>query len=198
MPFRAFRAPVRFAFLATVAVTWWAAAGAWVLAGLAGRRSGLLFGVLALAVWVESAPMGMLGVPIGVDGRAGADPVGEALPDGAVLTLPAPATEQGEGPTEALWLHRALATGHPVTGGVSGWVPPVTRELRTRLAACEAGRDAPRRLLADLADEGVVAAEIAIAAGAPGRVAFWDSTLTHLGWRPRPSVPGYRLYLAPD
>lgn len=197
-PFRAFRAPVRFAFLATLAVTWWAAAGAWTLAGLAGRRRGRVFAGLALAVWFESVPMGLRAMPIPVDGRAGADPVGAALPSGAVLTLPAPATERDEGPIEALWLHRALATGHPVTGGVSGWVPPETRALRSRLAACEAGEADPQRLLADLAGEGVVAAEIAVADGSPASVAYWESAFDSLGWRPRSSVPGYRLYLPPD
>ena len=190
MPFQAFRAPVRFAFLMTVAVTWWAAAGAYaVWPRPAARWRRLALPVVWGLLWLESVPVGLIAAPV--------DPAWSAttvLAAGPVLTLPAPATEQQENATEVAWLHRAVATGQPVTGGVSGWVPPATRRLRERLAACEAGREDPRVLLDQLRAAGVVAAELAVRSAAPRQVAFWDSVLIAEHYRPHVSGPGYRRY----
>jgi hypothetical protein len=198
-PFQAFRAPVRFVYLIVIAMAWWATLGFLVLAERWGRRRGrwLLIGVMA-AVLIESIPMGLLAVPTQVDGRIRRHPLPEVVPPGAVLTLPAPATEAEEDLTEVRWLHRALATGRHVTGGVSGWVPLPTRDLRLQLAACEAGRADPLALLDRLRGEGIAGVELAVTAGQPERVAFWEAVLIGAGYRPLPTVPGYRFYLPPS
>lgn len=195
MPFEAYRAPVRFVYLVAVALAWWGAAGMY---GGDPRRSrrwhrGLVAAVWML-VWVESVPMAMLAVPVPVDGRSGRHPLPVTTERGAVLTLPAPHDESVEPATEALWLHRALATDHAVTGGLSGWVPPVSRQLRERLAACERGEGAVAELLHDLAAQGVIGAEVALNHAEPARVAFWCDALEARGLRGRPTAPGYRFY----
>lgn len=189
VPFRAFRAPVRFAFLATIAMTWWATAGAygvWPRPHARWRRFALP-AVWAL-LWLESAPVGMVAAPVDPAWRTFAD-----LP-GPLLTLPAPIDEQHEDAREVAWMHRAVASGRPVTGGVSGWAPPATHHLRARLAACESGREDPAQLLGELWATGVVAAELAVGTGDAPRVAYWDSTLRAHGLHPRDSGPGFRLY----
>jgi len=195
VPFRAYRAPVRFVYLATIGVAWWATVG---VTGLVGSWQGrprrwLMIGAL-LAIWLESVPMGLIAVPVEVDGRPGSYPLPEDTPNGAILTLPAPPTEQEEDATETRWLHRALATGRPVTGGVSGWVPPVIREMRASLAACEAGDADPLAVLAELRALGVVGVEMSVSASDPGRVAFWAEVLTEAGYQGVDTAPGYRFY----
>ncbi|MDD5718149.1 MAG: hypothetical protein PHQ53_00505 [Candidatus Krumholzibacteria bacterium] len=198
-PFQAFRAPVRFVYLGAIALAWWAAVGACSVAEpLKPRSRRLLLGGLTLALWLESVPMGLLAVPVRVDGRPGSQPLPARVPAGAVLTLPAPATEQDEDATEVLWLHRALATGRPVTGGVSGWVPPQTERLRALLAACEAGCADPLVVLADLRAQGIAGVEMAVAGADSVRVAYWDSVLSEAGYRSFATVPGYLFYLAAD
>lgn len=195
VPFQAFRAPVRFVYLATITLAWWGTVGVvggW-REGAARARRALAIAVCVL-VWVESVPVAMLAVPVPVDGREGRHGLPSDVGAGAVLTLPAPADEATETPLEALWLHRALATGHPVTGGMSGWVPPVTGQLRARLAAVEAGRDDPVALLDSLATAGVVGAEVAVAGGEPARVAFWTQVLEAQGLVGVETAPGYRFY----
>ena len=138
--------------------------------------------------------MGLIAVPVEVDGRAGSHPLPTATSSGAILTLPAPPTEAAENTTETRWLHRALATGRPVTGGVSGWVPPVTRRTRARLAACETGDADPQVVLAELRAQGVVGVELSVGASDPERVAFWDRTLTRAGYLGVETAPGFRYY----
>ena len=195
VPFRAFRAPVRFVYLATIGVAWWATVGVTGLAHSLGHspRRWLVAGTL-VALWLESVPMGLIAVPVEVDGRRGSHPLPAATSSGAVLTLPAPPTEAEENATEARWLHRALATGHPVTGGVSGWVPPMTRRTRARLAACETGDADPQVVLAELRAQGVVGVELSVGASDPERVAFWDETLTRAGCLGVETAPGFRYY----
>ena len=102
-----------------------------------------------------------------------------------------------EDAAETRWLHRALATGRAVTGGVSGWVPPATSQLREALAASERGELAPAQLLADVRAMGVSAAEIRIEGSDPDRVAFWRRALADLGAAGRPSAPGFEFYVLP-
>ncbi len=199
VPFRAFRAPVRFAYLATIGLAWWATVGFTCLsASLTGKaRRGILIGVITL-VWLESVPMALLAVPTGVDGRSGRHPLPAATPQGAILTLPAPRTEQDEDRVEVRWLHRALSTGRPVTGGVSGWVPPATRDLRLRLASCEAGETDPLTVLASLRASGVVGVEMNVGDSDGRRVAFWSEVLARAGSRGVATAPGYRFYALAD
>jgi hypothetical protein len=138
--------------------------------------------------------MGLIAVPVEVDGRPGSYPLPASTPSGAILTLPAPPTEQEEDAIETRWLHRSLATGRPVTGGVSGWVPPATRETRASLAACETGDADPLAVLAELRAQGVVGVEMSVGASEPARVAFWDEVLTRAGYHGVDTAPGYRFY----
>ena len=185
-PARAFRAAWRFGQLATVATAWWAAAGWIVLRGADGRpawRRRLLPAAVVFALLLESWPAG---VPAVVIPDAGTPPPTTA---GAVLTLPAPADVYGEDAREAAWLLRALATGRPVTGGASGWVPPGARALRRDLAACERGERDPRELLAELRDVGVTSAQWR--AGDPDpRLDFWRAALRTAGAVPGGTLPG--------
>lgn len=195
VPFQAYRAPVRFAYLGTIALTWFAVVGFDALLRPAAAKAGRWLAAVALVlIWIESVPMALLAVPVPVDGRAGRHPLPEAVGAGPVLSVPVPPTEADERAVDALWLHRALATGHPVTDGLSGWVPPVTRRLRARLAACEAGHADPVALLDSLRTEGVVGAEVVEAGHDPARVAFWKRTLEAQGLVGVPTAPGYRFY----
>ncbi len=171
-PARAFRAVWRFSFLFTLAVTWWAAAGWTWLASLPGRRGRLLPVFAVVVLLLESVPVSVPTVALGDQTRARPRPRG----DEAVLTLPAPPDVYAEDLREARWLWRSLATGRPVTGGVSGWVPPSTRELRTALAACEAGTADPDSLFAALAAVGVTGIEMFADDGDP-RLAYWRDLL---------------------
>ncbi|MBA4377490.1 MAG: hypothetical protein C0395_02335 [Gemmatimonas sp.] len=194
-PARAFRAAWRFGQLATVAAAWWAAAGWAALPGAEGRPVGrrLLPVAVVLALLLESWPAR---VPAVVIPDAGTSPPNAA---GAVLTLPAPADVYGEGPQEAAWLLRALATGRAVTGGASGWVPPVTRELRRDLAACERGELETRRLLAALRAGGVTSAEMRVDDPDP-RLDFWRDALRTAGATPSRAqgVGGFETWDLPE
>lgn len=198
-PLRALRAPVRFSYLLAVALAWWAAAGCADLARLpwrAGRRRLLLAGVWT-ALWLEAVPARMPTVPLVADGRPTREVPWTGVPAGAVLTLPAPAAERHEDVVEARWLHRALASGRPVTGGVSGWVPPATSGLRRRLLACEEGQESTALLLRQLIAQGVTAAEIAAAGAAQERARFWIGALELRGWEELPAPAGYRRFAPP-
>ena len=198
VPFKAFRAPMRFAYLATVAVVWWGTAGIMSVLDSCGARSrNLVATAVMVAICVESIPMGLLAIPTAVDGRPGRYALPADLGPGAILTLPAPPTEAQEGPTEARWVLRALATGRPVTGGVSGWVPPETRRLRSLLAACEAGERSPRAVLDSLAAAGIAGAEVCTTGGEPQRAAFWRGVLDSLGGPGTATAPGYVFYALP-
>jgi hypothetical protein len=195
-PLRAFRTVWRFSFLATVAVAWWAAAGMELL--LAGNRGvrlrRLAAVVLFLLLGLESLPAPVPPVRLLAGGGPAQDDPLAGAPAGAVLTLPAPANEFSEDRTEARWLHRALSHGHPVTGGVSGWVPPWTRSLRARLVACEAGEVPAGPLLAELATAGVRYVELAELPDDP-RVPRWRGLLADLGHEASRSAAGFTLYL---
>jgi len=195
VPFQAYRAPVRFAYLGTIALTWFAVVGFDALWRPAAAKAGRWLAAVALVlIWIESVPMALLAVPLPVDGRQGRGALPDAVGPGPVLSLPVPPTEADEQPVDALWLHRALATGRPYTGGLSGWVPPVTRELRARLADCEAGHADPVALLDSLATTGLVGAEVAEAHADPVRVAFWKQTLEAQGLVGVTTATGYRFY----
>jgi hypothetical protein len=194
-PARAFRAAWRFGQLATVATAWWAAAGWTVLRGTDSRPAGrrrLLPAAVVLALLLESWPAGVPAVAIP---DAGTPPPTTA---GAVLTLPAPADVYGEDAREAAWLLRALATGRPVTGGASGWVPPATRALRRDLAACERGERDPRELLAELRGRGVTSAQMRADDPDP-RLEFWRAALRTAGAVPGSSQPhdGFEMWDLP-
>lgn len=225
---QAFRAVWRFSFLFTLAAAWWAAAGfearpsgRWASppgeplgepAPRAGVRAGvrawpwLLLAALALESWPARLPTADLAAFSPLQTGAGAAAGGAALcpaPPGAVLTLPAPADQAEEDPTEALWLLRAQALGRPVTGGVSGWVPPATRELRRRLRACETGAGSVDSLLAAGRALGAASVEVARGAGdsPPWRAAgaaYWDRELRERGWRAWAAGPGYVRFLPPE
>lgn len=179
-PARAFRAVWRFSFLFTLAVSWWAAAGWTWLAGRSGRGARVLPGLAVALLLLESVPVSVPTVALGDQTHACPRPVrGDA-----VLTLPAPRDVYGEDLREARWLYRALATGRPVTGGVSGWVPPPTRRLRRALAACEAGTADPDSLFEALAAVGVTRVEM-FADDADARLAYWRDVLKIRAGPPR-------------
>jgi hypothetical protein len=150
---------------------------------------------------VESWPIGLTSVmPYRPRSLAHLDRAQDPLaaePPGAVLTLPAPATEQQEDRTEARWLLRALSHGHPVTGGVTGWVPPRTVALRERLERVLVGAEEVEAVIDDLRAQGVRYVELATAdveAGLPRAAARWRAILAAAGYPEsawRPSVSGY-------
>ncbi len=171
-PARAYRAVWRFSFLFTLAVTWWAAAGWTYLAGLKGRRARILPAVALILLLLESVPVSVPTLTL----RDQTSDRPRPRSTEAVLTLPAPPDVYSEDLREARWLWRSLATGRPVTGGVSGWVPPRTRTLRQRLAACEQGAADPDSLFAALATTGVTRVEM-FAADDDARLSFWRDLL---------------------
>ncbi|MEZ4387309.1 MAG: hypothetical protein R3D98_06965 [Candidatus Krumholzibacteriia bacterium] len=194
LPFTAFRCPSRFIYLATVALAWLATSGVLALGASPVRwRRLVVWGVAAGLIWIESVPMGMRAIPLPVDGRTDTAAVESAAP-GAVLVVPAPATEADETADGAFWLHRALATGQPVTDGLSGWVPPTARRLRARLQDCEAGRLAVPALLDSLRAAGIVGAEVSEHGADPRRATFWEGALESAGFRGATRAPGYRYY----
>ncbi|MFO7652616.1 MAG: hypothetical protein R6X25_02230 [Candidatus Krumholzibacteriia bacterium] len=206
-PLQSLRAVTRFSYLMVLAVAWWAAVGLGLLAAADRRPRGtaLAAGLLGL-ILLESWPVGLTAVePYRPTSLAhwprAADPVA-SLPSGAVLTLPAPATEQQEDRTEARWLLRALSHGHPVTGGVSGWVPPEARELRIRLNQVLRGEADLDTLMEDMRDAGVLYVEVAADPESPDAAAAsrrWQDLLAVRGGPWLPSVPGYRyLVIARD
>ena len=171
-PARAYRAVWRFSFLFTLAVAWWGAAGWMWLVGLSGWRARILPAAVLILVLLESVPVSVPTVALRDQTHAGP----HSISSEAVLTLPAPLDVYHEDLREARWFWRALATGRPVTGGVSGWVPPWTRDLRLRLAACEQGSENPDGLFADLAATGVTRIEL-FAADNDTRLVFWRKLL---------------------
>lgn len=171
-PARAYRAAARFAFLFTLAVAWWGTAGWLRLAAVSRRRGRWLAGGAGVLLLLESVPVGVPTLALADQTVRRVDPIaGEA-----VLTLPAPPDVYHEDLREARWLWRALATGRPVTGGVSGWVPPVTRELRRALAAGEQGDLSADEIFAEVRSWGVTRVEI-FAADTDPRLAHWRSVL---------------------
>lgn len=193
----AWHEPWAYSFLWVVAAAWWAAAGfsQLKLSGPTWRTGGLQAAVLGLLVLV-SLPAGVPSVPIPLDGRlrSGTSELG-----GPVLTLPAPTGRQFEDQAEALWLTRALETGQPVTGGVTGWVPPETSSLRETLHACEMGQADPVTVLARMKVLGCTRAEIVLRTGDQERTRFWYQTLRSIGAeRDEPWVrPGYMMFRLP-
>jgi len=171
-PARAYRAVWRFSFLFTLAVAWWAAVGWSRLASLPGRRGRFLSVGAVLVLVLESAPVSVPVLVLADQTRT----VPHRLTDEAALTLPAAPDVYGEDLREARWLWRSLASGRPVTGGVSGWVPPWTRELRRRLATCEDGQEDPDALFAELAATGVTRVEMFVD-DADDRLAYWREIL---------------------
>lgn len=193
-PFRAFRGAWRFSWLMVIAIAWWSAVGVSYLAALKGRRRHLAPLAVALLVLVSlPGEVPVLKVPL--SGRLAA---AAADHPGPIVTLPAPATEYVEDVAEALLLARSLETGQPVSGGVTGWVPPEIVAFRTRLKACEDGLVAPPVLLAEWKQAGFVTAEITLRPGDQRRIGFWRNVLLTAGavrsepW-PRPGFEMYRL-----
>ncbi len=193
-PFKAFRMVWRFSWLMVVALAWWSAVGVeqLVMKYQTGYRRwaapllplGLLFLLsLPAAIPAQLVPM---------DGRLSP----EAATAGAVLTLPAPAHEDAEDRTEALWLLRSLKTGLPVTGGASGWVPPEVRLLRKRLLDCEEGREKAGAFLREMNALGMDRVEIALRPDDEKRAMFWRDALVQAGAvrdEPWPQA-GYEMY----
>ncbi len=171
-PARAFRAASRFAFLFTLAVAWWGTAGWLRLAARPGARGRWLAGAAVLLVLLESLPVGVPTLAL----KDQTQRRNVSRSHAAVLTLPAPPDVYSEDLREARWLWRALATGRPVTGGVSGWVPPRTRELRRDLAACERGDLPVESVFSRLRGWGVTRVEM-FADDADPRLVHWRSVL---------------------
>jgi len=171
-PARAYRAAWRFSFLFTLAVAWWGAMGWHRLVELSGAKGRILAHGALVLLLLESLPAG---VPtLALDDQSLARPVPSRTE--AVLTLPAPLNEYAEDHREARWLWRALNTGRPVTGGVTGWVPPGSRDLRRELAACEQGTGNVDDLFAHLAGTGITRVEMFADDDDP-RLAYWRTTL---------------------
>jgi hypothetical protein len=198
-PLRAYRTVWRFFFLTTLAFSWWAAVGCDVLLRWPGRkRSGaVLVGLFTLLLLLESLPAPIPSVSVPTARPAGPPDPLAALPAGAVLTVPAPPGEYGEDCVEAQWLHRHLSHGKPVTGGVSGWVPPYTRSLRERLFRCEGGALPLQPLLNELHTLGVRYVEVHTDKDA-ARGFPWRAMMAELGFQGEPSWPGYVLYRLPE
>jgi hypothetical protein len=192
-PFQAFRGAWRFSWLLVVAVAWWAAVG---VEGLVAARRRILGAACIALLTLVSLPGGVPAREVALTGR----PVKSAeAPPGAVATLPAPRDEYAEDVTEALWLARALAIQRPVTGGATGWVPPEIVALRSRLEACEEGREDPAGVIAEWRAAGIRTVEIALRPDDP-RVAFWRGVLASEGATrisPWPQ-PGYETWRLPD
>jgi hypothetical protein len=194
-PFKAFRGAWRFSWLFVIAVAWWAAVGAEILV----RRNNLVGRLVPAAVILlvlVSLPAAVPSLEVPFDGH----PKWPAFPqNGPVVTLPAPPTEYVEDVTEALWIARILETGQPVTGGVTGWVPPEIVVFRVKLKQCEEGRLDPSILMASWKEMGIVSAEIALRPGDQLRTDFWRQTLWAAGAvrsEPWPQS-GYEMYLLP-
>lgn len=199
-PAQAFRAVWRFSFLWTLAVAWWAAAGAETLLGsaaapVARRRAAVALALIAVLAFT-SMPVALpaVGVPFGVATHAPPPPRG--LP---VLSLPSVPDPLTADPVEALWLARALETGRPVTGGATGWEPPAAADLRARLAACETGLADGAALLRDLRRQGYELVEVAARPDDEARMASWNRALRQLGATVDPAWPrsGYVTWRLP-
>jgi hypothetical protein len=174
-PFKAFRGVWRFSWLMVVALAWWSAVGVEQLVQKyqTGFRRWAAPLVPMVLLFLLSMPAAVPSVQVPLDGRV----ENQGMVTGAVLTLPAPATEYDEDRTEALWLVRSLTTGLPVTGGATGWVPPEVRLLRTRLLNCEEGNESAGKLFQEMRADGIELVEIAIRPGDEKRVTFWRDAL---------------------
>ncbi len=193
-PFRAFRGAWRFSWLLTIAVAWWAAAGAQLLAASSGRLPKLVpAAVIVLALM--SLPMGLPAVSVPVTGRL-LPAAGRAT--GPVLTLPAPVNEYAEDQVEALWIARAQELGRPVTGGATGWVPPPIVAFRNVIQACTGHEDEAREFLHRQRDRGLGEVALALRPG-DARVGFWRRQLQAVGAIPisGSNNPGYERYRLP-
>lgn len=193
-PFRAFRGAWRFSWLLTIAVAWWAAAGATALAGESGRRRLLAGPAVALMV-LMSLPMGVPAQAVPMTGR----PLPVALQaTGPVLTLPGVVNEYAEDRTEALWMTRAQELAQPVTGGATGWVPPETVAFRTATFACVGNDSLAVRFLRQAVQRGIAEVEIALTSGDTA-AGFWRDVLQRHG-AIRISggdIPGHERYRMP-
>lgn len=193
-PFKAYRFVWRFSWLMVVALAWWSAVGVeqLLLKYTTGYRRWAAPLLPLVLLFLLSLPAAVPSVPVPMDGHPG--PV--VTMAGAVLTLPAPATEYDEDATEALWLLRSLKTGLPVSGGVSGWVPPEVRFMRIRLLNCENGRESAADFLSQLRASGFSRAEIAIRHNDKKRVTFWRDALVEFGAVRDDTWPqaGYEMY----
>lgn len=193
-PFKAFRGVWRFSWLMVVALAWWSAVGVEQL--VQKYKTGFRYWAAPLLplviLFLLSIPAAVPAILVPLDGRPGS----VAASGGAVLTLPAPATEYDEDCTEALWLARSLTTGLPVTGGASGWVPPEIRTLRTRMLDCEEARKSAGDFLQEMKTSGIDRAEIALRPGDEKRVTFWRDALIQAGATRDDSWPqvGYEMY----
>lgn len=191
-PFRAFRGAWRFAWLMSIAVAWWAAAGTLALTEARSRRRQHLAVPLVLVLALTSLPEGVPALSVPMTGRP--LPVARQAA-GPVLTLPAPINEYAEDSTEALWLTRAQELGQPVTGGATGWVPPETASLRTQINRCTGNDSLAVHLLRKLEGMGVVEAEVAVTPGSK-EARFWRRILPAVGatriWGG--DIPGYERY----
>lgn len=196
-PFKAFRGAWRFSWLMVIALSWWAAVGVEQLVERRGHRLVRPWIPLALVALLAlvSLPVQVPGLALGMAGRPLAQAGG---PVGGVLTLPAPANEYAEDVAEARWLLRALATGRPVTGGATGWVPPEVIALRNRLLDCEEGRLDPAVIFAEMKGRGVALVELTLRPGDERRLDFWRRALAGQGavrldlW-PHPLYETYRM-----
>lgn len=176
--FRAFRAAWRFSWLLVIAVAWWAAYGAVLLAALRDRRRVLAPLAVGLLV-LFAGPMGMPAARALHDGRPAGDLI-DTRP-GPVLALPATFNEFGEDQTEARWLLRAIELERPVTGGATGWVPPEIVAFRERLFRCETGAEDAQAFLTEMRARGYVLAEVVLREGDEMRTAFWRDALLASG-----------------
>jgi hypothetical protein len=196
-PVKAFRGAWRFSWLMVVALSWWSAVGVeqLVLKYRSGHRRWAAPLLPVVVLFLVSLPAAIPSLPVPLEGRPGPRVDGA----GPVLTLPAPATEDDEDRTEALWLTRSLTTGQAVTGGAIGWVPPEIRLLRSRMADCEEGREEVDDFLVETRNAGIGWMEIALRPGDEKRVTFWRDALLNAGAvrdDPWPQV-GYEMYRFP-
>lgn len=194
-PFEAFRGAWRFSYLTVIAVAWWAAAG-WSVGveSLRGRGLRPAFALGApLLLLLVSLPAAVPALRLPLDAVRVAD-----AGTGPVFTAPAPAVEYDEDVVEAAWWLRALQTGRPATGGVSGWVPPEIRSLRARMARCETGGADPLALLREQVALGCTGFELALRPDDP-RVGFWRDGFRRFGAEPTDGAPdGYETWRLPD
>ncbi len=194
--FEAYRAVWRFSFLTVIAVAWWAAVGGEMLLGWAGQSRWKLgtcvLGVMATIALSLPAALPALEVPFG--GRL--DPV---TADGPVLSLPSVINPLTSDVPEAFWLARAIETGHPVSGGATGWNPPSALRLHQNLQDCENGERNGAELLRTKRKDGFVYAEIVTRPGDDVRMNYWREMLTEIGAAPVSPWPrdGYETWRLP-
>jgi len=182
-PLRAYRAVCRFAWPLSVALAWWAAV-AWERLALSRRpRLRGAAALLALLLALEGVPMGIPAV------RVPAFPVRDTpAPDltRPLLSLPAVDAEEHEDVAEATWWLAAEQLGRPVTGGVSGRVPPPTRRLRRLLAGARADTLPAAEVLPRVMGELGISEIVTPPLTASGRtIPWWQAWLQELDWPSR-------------